>query len=420
MAVPGEDVKRRVVVTGLGLITPCGIGTEQTWQTLMEGRSGIGPITKFDATRFDSRIAGEVRGFDPEAIVGKKDAKKMDLFIHYAVASADAALKQAELSITPDNAERIGVLIGSGIGGMNFFERQHQILLERGPDRLSPFLIPGMIVNLASGQVSIRTGAKGPNSAVCTACATGTHAIGDSFRLIQNDYADAMITGGTEGVITPLAVGGFCAMKALSTRNDAPQEASRPFDAERDGFVMGEGAGIVVLEELEHARRRGARILAEIAGYGLSSDAFHISSPSEDGDGPIRVMRLTLKDAGVAPGDVSYINAHGTSTPAGDRIETQAIKAVFGSHAKTIPISSTKSSMGHLLGAAGGVETAICILAVQRDIIPPTLNLTHPDPECDLDFVPQKARRIPVRWALNNSFGFGGTNASILVGKYLE
>lgn len=407
-------------MTGIGLITPCGIGTEATWSTLIEGRSGIGPITRFDASRFDCRIAGEVRGFDPEPFVGKKDVKKMDLFIHYAIAASDFALAQAGLRITPENAERIGVLIGSGIGGMNFFERQHQILLERGPGRLSPFLIPGMIVNLASGQVSIRTGAKGPNSAVCTACATGTHAIGDSFRLVQNGFADAMISGGSEGVITPLAVGGFCAMKALSTRNDTPQSASRPFDAGRDGFVMGEGSGIVILEELEHAKRRGARILAEVAGYGMSSDAYHISAPSEDGDGPIRVMKATLADAGVAPEDVSYINAHGTSTPAGDRIETIAIKAVFGEHARTIPVSSTKSSMGHLLGAAGGVESAICVLAVGRDLIPPTLNLTTPDPDCDLDYVPQLSRKGEVRWALNNSFGFGGTNASILFGKYLE
>lgn len=413
-------MKRRVVVTGIGLITPCGVGTEPTWTALLEGKSGIGPITKFDAARFDSRIAGEVRGFDPEVFIGKKDVKKMDLFIHYAVAAASFAHEQSGLAITPENAERVGVLIGSGIGGMNFFERQHQILLERGPDRLSPFLIPGMIVNLASGQVSIRTGAKGPNSAVCTACATGTHAIGDSFRLIQNGFADAMITGGTEGVITPLAVGGFCAMKALSTRNDSPQTASRPFDLDRDGFVMGEGAGILVIEELEHARRRGAKILAEIAGYGMSSDAYHISSPSEDGDGPIRVMRATLEDAGVSPGDVSYINAHGTSTPAGDRIEALAIKTVFGEHARKIPVSSTKSAMGHLLGAAGGVETAVCVLASSRDVIPPTLNLTKPDPDCDLDFVPNKARRTEVHWALNNSFGFGGTNASILVGKYKD
>lgn len=413
-------MKRRVVVTGIGAITPCGLGTDATWRNLIEGRSGIGPITKFDAARFDCRIAGEVRGFDAEAVVGKKDVKKMDIFIHYALAASDMALAQAGLTITPENAERVGVLIGSGIGGMNFFERQHQILLERGPDRLSPFLIPGMIVNLASGQVSIRTGAKGPNSAVCTACATGTHAIGDSFRLIQNGYADAMIAGGSEGVITPLAVGGFCAMKALSTRNDTPETASRPFDATRDGFVMGEGAGILMLEALDFAKARGARILAEVAGYGMSSDAYHISAPSEDGDGPIRVMQAALADAALEPGAISYVNAHGTSTPAGDRIETIAIKAVFGEHARTLPVSSTKSAMGHLLGAAGGVESAICVLAVQNDLIPPTLNLTQPDPECDLDFVPGKARSTEVRWALNNSFGFGGTNASIIFGKFLE
>jgi 3-oxoacyl-[acyl-carrier-protein] synthase II len=409
-----------VVVTGVGLLTPCGTGTEATWRSLLEGRSGIGPITKFDASRFDCKIAGEVRGFDVEAIVGKKDAKKMDLFIHYALAATEMALGQAELRITPENAERVGVLIGSGIGGMNFFERQHQILIERGPDRLSPFLIPGMIVNLASGQVSIRTGAKGPNSAVCTACATGTHAIGDSFRLIQMGQADAMIAGGTEAVITPLAVGGFCAMKALSTRNGEPERASRPFDRERDGFVMGEGAGILVLEELEHARRRGAPVLAEVAGYGMTADAYHISAPSEDGDGPIRVMRKTLEDAGIAPQEVSYINAHGTSTQAGDRVETLAIKSVFGDMARRIPVSSTKSSMGHLLGAAGGVETGLCVLAVARDTIPPTLNLTSPDPECDLDYVPLKPRHLEVEIALNNSFGFGGTNASLLLRKYRE
>jgi 3-oxoacyl-[acyl-carrier-protein] synthase II len=407
------------VITGIGLVTPLGQGTEANWKALCEGVSGIGPITRFDASQYACRIAGEVRGFDPERFMAKKEVKKMDLFIHYAMGAAAFAMEESGLAIDAGNAGRVGVLIGSGIGGLPSIERQHRELLESGPRRVSPFFIVGLIVNLASGQVSIRYGARGPNSAVCTACATGTHAIGDSLRLIQRGDADAMIAGGTEGVIAPLAVGGFAAMKALSTRNDEPTRASRPFDKERDGFVMGEGAGIVILEELESARRRGAkRIYAEVVGYGLSGDAYHVSAPSADGDGPIRVMRNALRDAGVAPEEVDYVNAHGTSTPAGDKTETDAIKKVFCEHARKLAISSTKSMTGHLLGAAGGVETAIAALAIRDDIVPPTINQDTPDPECDLDYVPNRARRMTVRCALNNSFGFGGTNACLLLKKF--
>ncbi|MGD8375881.1 MAG: beta-ketoacyl-ACP synthase II [Acidobacteriota bacterium] len=405
---------RRVVVTGAGIVSPLGIGTEANWDRLVSGRSGIGPITHFDAADYDCRIAGEVHGFDPLEYVSRKDVKKMDLFIQYALAATHFAMEHAGLTITPDNADRVGVHIGSGIGGLNSIERQHSVILERGPGRISPFFIVGLIVNLASGWVSIRYGAKGPNLAVATACATGCHAIGESFRAIRHGAADAMICGGTEGVITPLAVGGFAAMKALSTRNDRPEAASRPFDAGRDGFVMGEGAGVLILEAAETAEARGAHPLAELVGYGASGDAYHISAPSEDGDGPIRAMQETLRDAGVGPEAVDYINAHGTSTPAGDRIEVQAIKEVFGSRARSLSVSSTKSMMGHLLGAAGGVESAITALTIARGVIPPTINQETADPECDLDFVPNEARKAEVRYALNNSFGFGGTNACLL------
>ena len=410
--------KRRVVITGVGLLTSLGIGTEANWDRLLSGTSGIGPITHFDASDFACRIAGQVPDFDPLQFVSKKEVKKMDLFIQYALAGAQFAMEQSGLQVTDANAARVGVHIGSGIGGLGSIERQHVSLLERGPGRISPFFIVGLIVNLAAGWVSIRYGAKGPNIAVATACATGCHAIGDSFRIIQNDEADAMIAGGAEAVICPLAVGGFAAMKALSTRNDEPERASRPFDSGRDGFVMGEGSGILVLEELQTALSRGATPIAEIVGYGTSGDAHHVSAPSADGDGPIRVMRKTLKDAGVGPEVVDYINAHGTSTPAGDRIEVGAVKTVFGERAGQIPVSSTKSMMGHLLGAAGGVESAITALALQRGIIPPTVNQEDPDPECDLDFVPNEARKVDITYALNNSFGFGGTNACLLFKKY--
>ena len=413
-------MQRRVVVTGIGLVSPVGDGTEETWKSLLAGRSGIGPITKFDASEYACSIAGEVREFDATRFVAKKDLKKMDLFIQYALAATRYAMDDSSLQITPDIAERVGVYIGSGIGGLPSIERQHKELLAAGPRKISPFFIVGLIVNLASGQVSIRHGAKGPNLANSTACATGTHAVGESFRLIARGEADAMICGGTEGVITPLAVGGFCAMKALSTRNDDPERASRPFDAGRDGFVMGEGAGILVLEELEHARKRGASIYAEMAGYGISADAYHVAAPSADGDGPYRVMASAVRDAGISPSDLSYINAHGTSTPDGDRIETMAIKRLLGQDAAKVAISSTKSMTGHLLGAAGGLETGISALAVKHDIVPPTINLSDPDPECDLDYVPGDARRMKVIYAMNNSFGFGGTNACLVLRKYSE
>jgi len=413
-------MERRVVITGVGIVSPLGIGTRATWEGLLEGRSGIGPITRFDTSEYPCRIAGEVRGFEPSDFMPAKEVKKCDLFIHYAMAATQFAMEDSRFEVRPSNAERVGVYIGSGIGGLPSIERQHRELIERGPRRISPFFIVGLIVNLASGQVSIRYGARGPNMANSTACSTGTHAIGDSARLIARGDADMMICGGTEGVVTPLAVGGFSAMRALSTRNDDPGGASRPFDAGRDGFVIGEGAGILILEEFEHARRRDASIYAEVVGYGVSADAHHISAPSDDGDGPIRVMRNTLRDAGVEPGEVDYINAHGTSTPLGDRIETLAIKEVFGGHARRLAVSSTKSMTGHLLGAAGGLETAVTALAVRHGIIPGTMNYTTPDPECDLDYVPNKAQRREVNFALNNSFGFGGTNASILLRRYQE
>jgi 3-oxoacyl-[acyl-carrier-protein] synthase II len=400
------------------MVSPLGVGTETNWSALLAGRSGVGPITRFDASRYPSRIAGEVKDFNPEDFIPKKDVKKMDRFIHFALAASQLAMEDAKLAIPPARAERVGVYIGSGIGGLPSIEKQHASLLESGPDRISPFFIVGLIVNLASGQVSIRFGAKGPNLAACTACATGSHSIGDSYEIIKRGDADAMICGGTEAVITPLAVGGFCAMRALSTRNDAPEKASRPFDLDRDGFVMGEGSGILILEELSGALARGAKIYAEIAGYGLTGDAFHVSAPSADGDGPVRVMKAALADASVGPQEVDYINAHGTSTPAGDKVETLAIHRVFGESAKKIAVSSTKSMTGHLLGAAGGLETAITALAVERDVVPPTINYEKPDPECDLDYVPNQARKMRVRIALNNSFGFGGTNASLLLRKY--
>jgi 3-oxoacyl-[acyl-carrier-protein] synthase II len=410
--------KRRVVVTGVGLVSPVAIGTEETWQALLAGRSGAGAITLFDASRHSTRFACEVKGFDPARWFEKKEIKKVDRFIQFAVAAADLALADAHLTVGGTEADRIGVYIGSGIGGFATIEREHEALMKGGPRKISPFFIPSAIVNLASGWVSIRTGAKGPNSAACTACTSGAHAVGDSFRLIQHGDADMMMAGGAEAAITPLGVGGFCSMRALSTRNEEPQRASRPFDRDRDGFVIGEGSGIVILEELEHAQRRGARIYCELVGYGMSSDAYHISAPCEDGDGAVRVMRATLRDAGVEPPAVDYINVHGTSTPRGDVVETIATKAVFGEHARRIALSSTKSMTGHLLGASGGLEAGIIALVLRDQVLPPTINHDNPDPACDLDCVPNRARKGEVRYALSNSFGFGGTNGALLFKRF--
>ena len=411
-------MNRRVVVTGIGLVSALGVGTEATWEGLLAGRSGVGPITKFDAAAFAARIAAEVKGFDPLQYVDKKDVKKMDPFIHYAIAASQAAVSDAGLVIGPGNAARVGVFIASGIGGFGTIEREHQALLEGGPRKISPFFIPAAIVNLAAGQVSIRLGAKGPNSATCTACSASAHAVGDAAEMIRRGDADAMIAGGSEAAITPMGVGGFGAMRALSTRNDEPERASRPFDRDRDGFVIGEGAGIIVLEELEHARARGARIYAELVGYGLSADAFHITAPAEDGDGATRVMRMALARAGIGPAQVDYVNAHGTSTPHNDRLETLAMKRVFGEHAGRIAVSSTKSMHGHLLGAAGGLEAGITALAIAHQVAPPTINLDHPDEGCDLDYVPGAARPMAITYALSNSFGFGGTNAALLFARF--
>jgi 3-oxoacyl-[acyl-carrier-protein] synthase II len=408
------------VVTGIGLVSPLGIGTEETWAGIQAGRSGAGPITLFDASRHSTHFGCEVKGFDPLRWVEKKDVKKMDRFIQFAIAAADFAVKDAGLVVTPENAEMVGVYIGSGIGGFRTIEDAHSDLVNGGPRKVSPFFIPSAIVNLASGWVSIRTGSKGPNSATATACTTSAHALGDSYRLIQRGDADVMIAGGSEAAITPLGTAGFCSMRALSTRNDEPARASRPFDAQRDGFVMGEGSGILVLEELETARRRGAKIYCEVVGYGMSSDAYHISAPCETGDGAISVMRKALKDAGLAPSAVDYINVHGTSTPQGDKVEVIAIKEVFGDHARKVAISSTKSMTGHLLGAAGGLEAGISALTLRDQVIAPTINSENPDPECDLDFVPNKARKAAVRYALSNSFGFGGTNGALVFKRWEE
>jgi 3-oxoacyl-[acyl-carrier-protein] synthase II len=411
--------KRRVVVTGIGMISPLGIGNDATWQGLIEGRSGIGRITKFDPSAYACRIAGEVRGFEPEKWIEKKEVKKSDTFIHFAIAAAQMAVDDSGLDMKAEDGDRVGVVIGSGIGGLPLIEEMHQKLMERGPSRISPFFIPGLIVNLASGQISIRFGARGPNSAPATACATGAHAIGDAVRIIQRDEADVMFGGGSEAVISPLAVGGFAAMRALSTRNDDPEHASRPWDRDRDGFVMGEGAGVVMLEERERAVARGARIYCEVTGYGMSSDAYHITSPAEDGSGMMRVMQRALKDARLNPSDIEYINAHGTSTPVGDKTETVAIKRVFGEHAYKLAISSTKSMTGHLLGAAGGIESAITAMAMQTGIIPPTINYEKPDPECDLDYVPNTARERKLTHTMSNSFGFGGTNATLIFSAHV-
>jgi len=410
-------LQRRVVVTGVGLLTSVGIGTEPVWEAIKSGRNGIQPITAFDASQFNCRIAGEVKNFDPANYIEKKEIKKMGRFIQFAIAAAEFALQGSGFKVNPDEAERAGVYIGSGIGGFEVIEREHKILLEKGPGRMSPFFIPATIINLASGYVSIRTGAKGPNSATATACTTSAHAIGDSFRIINYGDADVMICGGAEACITPLAVGGFGAMRALSQRNDDPQRACRPWDKERDGFVIGEGAGVLVIEEREHALRRGAPILSELVGYGMSGDAYHITSPSEDGDGGYRVMRNALRDAGLEPNQIDYINAHGTSTPVGDRIESIAIKRVFGEYASKVAVSSTKSMTGHLLGGAGGLEAGLCVLAIRDQIAPPTINLECPDPECDLDYVPNHARPMKIDHVLTNSFGFGGTNGCLIFKK---
>ena len=411
---------RRVVVTGVGLVSALGVGTEETWRNLLAGKSGAAPITHFDTTGFPVTFAAEVKGFDPLRFIEKKEVKKMGLFIQFAMAASEFAMEQAGLKITPDIAEQTGVYIGSGIGGFDVIEREHTELMKGGPRKISPFFIPASIVNLASGFVSIRWGAKGPNSATCTACSSSAHAVGDSFKLIQRGDADVMISGGAEAAITPMGVGGFASMRALSTRNHEPEKASRPFDCNRDGFVIGEGAGILVLEELGFALKRGAQILGEIVGYGMSGDAYHITQPSEDADGAIRVMRNALKDAGLRSEQVDYINAHGTSTPFNDKLETKAIKTVFGERAYRFPISSTKSMTGHLLGGAGGLEAGISTLILRDQIIPPTINYETPDPECDLDYVPNQARRAEINFVLSNSFGFGGTNAALLLKRYSE
>jgi len=411
--------RRRVVVTGVGLVSPLAVGTEASWQALLAGESGVGTLTRFDATDYPSRLAAEVEGFDPKDYYeDRKEIKKGDTFVHYAVAAAQFALADAGLEVSEDNAERVGVIIGSGIGGLPLIERTHEMLLKRGPGRISPFFIPGLIINMPAGQVSIHTGARGPNSAPSTACTTGVHAIGDAYRQIQYGSADAMITGGTESVMTPLAHGGFAAMKALSTRNDDPEHASRPWDRDRDGFVIGEGSGLLVLEELEHATARGASIYCEIVGYGMSADAYHISAPHPEGLGAAAVMRNAVGDAGVEFDAVDYINAHGTSTPLGDIGEVRAIKEVFGDHAYKLAVSSTKSSTGHLLGAAGGLEAGFLALAIRDQILPATINHENPGEECDLDFVPNTARKADFQYGLTNSFGFGGTNGALLMKRW--
>jgi 3-oxoacyl-[acyl-carrier-protein] synthase II len=410
--------RRRVVVTGIGLVSSLGIGTEANWTGIKAGQSGIAPITKFDTTQFATRIAGEVKHFDPLAYIEKKDVKKMDIFIQYAIAASQFAMDDSGLTITPELSRRVGVFIASGIGGFTTIEREHKALLEGGPRKISPFFIPSAIINLAAGQVSIRFGARGPNSATCTACSASAHAIGDAFEIIKRGAADVMIAGGSEAAITPMGIGGFGALRALSTRNDEPAKASRPFDRDRDGFIVGEGSGVLILEEYEFAKARGARIYAELVGYGMSADAYHITAPSEDGDGAFRVMTEAIETAGVTTADVDYINAHGTSTPQGDALETLAINRCFGEHARELAVSSTKSMTGHLLGAAGGLEAGITVLAVYHQIAPPTINLDHPDDNCNLDYVPHHSRPLAITYALSNSFGFGGTNAALLFKKF--
>ncbi|MDQ3172184.1 MAG: beta-ketoacyl-ACP synthase II [Acidobacteriota bacterium] len=411
---------RRVVVTGLGLVTPIGNSVEATWTALMNGQSGADRIKRFDVEKFPVKFACEIKDFDPLNYVEKKEARKMGAFIHYAIAAAQEAVADSGLEVSDDIAEQVGTYISSGIGDFWAIEREHSKLLNDGPSRISPFFIPSAIVNLAAGQVSIRHNAKGPNSATATACAAGAHAIGDSFKIIQRAAADVMICGGAESAITPMSVAGFAAMRALSTRNDDPLTASRPFEQDRDGFVIGEGAGIMILEDLEFARRRGARVYAELVGYGMTADAFHITMPDDTGSGAIRVMQKTIQDAGIQPEEVGYINAHGTSTPYNDKFETLAIRKTFGEHAYRLAVSSTKSMTGHLLGAAGGIEGVFSVLSLHRNVLPPTINYFKPDPECDLDYVPNEAREAVVNYALSNSFGFGGTNAALLFKRYEE
>jgi 3-oxoacyl-[acyl-carrier-protein] synthase II len=410
---------RRVVVTGLGVVSPLGSDVETFWRRLIAGESGIGRVTRFDITGYDTTIAGEVQGFRAEDYLDRKEVRRADLFVQYAIGAAVQAVKQAGVSPETVDPTRYGVIVGSGIGGIATLEDQHRTLLEKGPGRVSPFFIPMMISDMAAGQISIQLGAKGPNYCTVSACASGAHAVGDAMRHIQNDEADVMITGGAEAPVTPVSFAGFCSMKAMSTRNDEPGRASRPFDSQRDGFVMGEGAGIVVLEELEHAKRRGATIFAEIVGYGATGDAHHMTAPAPEGEGAARAMRAAIADSGLPPESFGYLNAHGTSTPLNDKFETQAIKSVLGDHSRTIAVSSTKSMTGHLLGAAGGLETVICVLALERNTLPPTINYDNPDPDCDLDYVPNTARTVEVQAALSNSLGFGGHNVTLALSRYV-
>ncbi len=411
-------MERRVVITGIGLVTPLGLTTTQTWEGILQGRSGIGQITRFDTSRFNTTIAGEVKDFDPTKFIEKKEIKKMDRFIQFTIAAADEALADSKLEITPDNADRIGVVIGSGMGGLETICDNQTICNESGPRRVSPFFVPGSVINLAPGQISIRSGAQGPNFSLASACATGTHTIGEAYHIIKRGDADAIISGGSEATITPVAIAGFNNMKTLSTRNDAPEKASRPFDANRDGFVMGEGSGILIIEELNHAQARGAKIYAEIIGFGMNSDAYHIAAPAPDGSGAAKCMQMALNSANIKPDALNYVNAHGTSTHANDSMETAAIKQVFGAHASKLMVSSTKSMTGHLLGAAGAIETAFTALALKEQIVPPTINYETPDPECDLDYVPNQARKAPLNIAMTNSFGFGSTNACLILKKF--
>jgi 3-oxoacyl-[acyl-carrier-protein] synthase II len=410
-------MKRRVVVTGLGIVSPIGCAKDIFWDNLIKGKSGIGPLTYFDASQYDSRIAGEIKEFVPHPSISSKELRRMEKFVQFGVTAAKGAMEDSGIDVSKEDPYRIGVLVGSGIGSLRIIEEEHKVILEKGPSRITPFLIPMLIVNMASGHISIMTGVKGPNLCITTACASGSHAIGEAMRIIQYGDADVMIAGGTESCISTLGIGGFCALKALSTRNDEPQRASRPFDKDRDGFVMSEGCGIAILEELEHAKKRNARIYGEIIGYGMTGDAYHMTAPDPEGEGATRCMVNALKDANLRPEDISYINAHGTSTPLNDKIETLAIKKAFGSFAKKVPVSSTKSMLGHQLGAAGAVEFVICCLAIEKSIIPPTINYETPDPDCDLDYVPNKARKAKVNVCLSNSLGFGGHNATLCVKK---
>jgi 3-oxoacyl-[acyl-carrier-protein] synthase II len=413
-------LKRRVVVTGIGLVTPCGIGTDNVWNNILSGKSGIGPITRFDTERFDTKFAGEVKDFNPEDYIQPKEVKKMDLFIHYALAAAHIAMKDSGLDMGKEDSERVGVVVGTGLGGLPTIEKYHSVFLERGPGRITPFFIPMLIANEAPGHIAIQHGIKGPNLCIVTACATGAHSIGEACRIIQYGDADVMVAGGSEANLTPLTVGGFNAMKALSTRNDDPLKASRPFERDRDGFVVAEGSGIVILEELEHAKKRGAKIYAEMAGYGYNGDAYHITAPCPDGDGFIRCIRMALKDAQLSPDDVDYINAHGTSTKLNDYVETLAIKEVFKEKAYKIPVSSTKSMTGHLLGAAGAIEAIFSVLSMRDQVCPPTINYENPDPECDLDYVPNTARKCTINVVMSNGFGFGGTNSTLVSRRFTE